>query len=49
MYEQLKREILNEFDTLERNHIDISLQKIKNELKRVFTDIKTNKRKFETT
>ncbi len=33
-FEQLKREVLNEFDTLERNHEDISPQKIKKELKK---------------
>jgi len=46
-YEQLKREILNEFDDLEKNFKDISPEKIKKELKRVFIDIKTNKRKFQ--
>jgi hypothetical protein len=39
MYERLKREILNEFDDLEKNFEDISPQKINKELKRVFTDI----------
>jgi hypothetical protein len=48
-FEQLKREVLSEFDTLERNHEDISPQEIKKELKKVFTNIITNKRKFETT
>jgi hypothetical protein len=44
----LKREILNEFYTSERNLEDISPQKINKEFKKVFTKIKTNKRKFET-
>jgi hypothetical protein len=48
-FEQLKREVLSEFDTLERNHEDISPQEIKKEFKKVFTNIKTNKRNFETT
>jgi hypothetical protein len=34
IYEKLKRELLNEFDILERNHEDISPQKIKKQLKK---------------
>ena len=48
-FEELKREIINEFDDLENNFVDISPNEIKKQLKRVFTEIKTNKRNFDTT
>jgi hypothetical protein len=47
-FEKIKQEILNEFDDLIKNYREVPKEVLMKELKNVFTNIKTNKRNFDS-